>query len=95
MQASFLMQRPLGGRFLVQPLPPSEPNKECMVCGTAQLQLALDTTSITLAHFVNKVHTETVPNCIAGRLSPEIACLKCLQCFALMTAWQLVPSTQV
>lgn len=55
------MQRPVGDRFLVQPLPPSEPNKLCMVCGTAQLQLALDTTSITLAHFVTKVRTETMP----------------------------------
>ncbi|DBA95757.1 hypothetical protein WJX77_000574 [Trebouxia sp. C0004] len=68
-KASFLMQRPVGGRFLVQPLPPSEPNKECMVCGTAQLQLALNTTSMTLAHFVNKV--------LKGRLSvhqPTIMC---------------------
>ena len=89
------MQRPAGGRFLVQPLPPSEPNKECMVCGTAQLQLALDTTSMTLAHFVNKVRTETMPD---GRLSTQIACLKCqtsLQSFTLAAAWQLMPSTQV
>jgi len=92
------MQRPVGGRFLVQPLPPSEPNKECMVCGTAQLQLALDTTSMTLAHFVNKVCTETVPDCIAGRVLLQIACLKCqtgLQRFTLTAAWQLIPSTQV
>ena len=55
MQASFLMQRPLGGRFLIQPLPPREPNQECMVCGTAQLQLTVNTASMTLAHFVSKV----------------------------------------
>ena len=92
------MQRPVGGRFLVQPLPPSEPNKECMVCGTAQLQLALDTTSMTLAHFVNKVRTETMPDSVNGRLSLQTACLKCqtsLQCFTLAAAWQLMPSTQI
>ena len=50
------MQRPVGGRFLIQPLAPSEPNLECMVCGTAQLQLVLDTAKTTLAHFVNKVN---------------------------------------
>ena len=54
-QASFLMQRPVGGRFLIQPLQPPEPNPECMVCGTAQLHLTLDTAKMTLAHFISKV----------------------------------------
>lgn len=68
-KASFLMQRPVGNRFLIQPLPLSEPNKECMVCGTAQLQLSLDTATMTLAQFVSKV--------LKGRLSvhqPTIIC---------------------
>ena len=56
-QASFLMQRPVGNRFLIQPLTPTEPAKDCMVCGTAQLQLALNTASMTLAHFISKVCT--------------------------------------
>lgn len=55
-QASFLMQRPVGNRFLIQPLEPNEPAKDCMVCGTAQLQLTLNTAAMTLAQFVNKVH---------------------------------------
>ena len=51
------MQRPVGNRFLIQPLAPTEPAKDCMVCGTAQLQLALNTASMTLAHFISKVCT--------------------------------------
>ncbi|KAL3140467.1 hypothetical protein ABBQ38_004726 [Trebouxia sp. C0009 RCD-2024] len=54
-KASFLMQRPVGNRFLIQPLEPNEPAKDCMVCGTAQLQLTLNTAAMTLAQFVNKV----------------------------------------
>lgn len=54
-KASFLMQRPVGNRFLIQPLEPNEPAKDCMVCGTAQLQLTLNTASMTLAQFVQKV----------------------------------------
>lgn len=57
LQASFLMQRPVGGRFLIQPLAPTEPVKDCMVCGTAQLQLTLNTASMTLDNFINKVRT--------------------------------------
>lgn len=49
------MQRPVGNRFLIQPLAPTEPAKDCMVCGTAQLQLTLNTASMTLAHFISKV----------------------------------------
>lgn len=57
LQASFLMQRPVGGRFLIQPLGPTEPVKDCMVCGTAQLQLTLNAASMTLDNFINKVCT--------------------------------------
>lgn len=68
-KASFLMQRPVGGRFLIQPLLPPEPNPECMVCGTAQLHLTLDTAKMTLANFISEV--------LKGRLSvhqPTIMC---------------------
>lgn len=71
-QASFLMQRPVGNRFLIQPLPLSEPNKECMVCGTAQLQLSLHTVTMTLAQFVSKARC---PSCCCdgfGVLDPKL-----------------------
>ena len=72
MQASFLMQRPVGNRFLIQPLEPNEPAKDCMVCGTSQLQLTLNTASMTLAQFVNKVHVHSGINLLA-----VCACVQC------------------
>ena len=41
--------------MLVQALATEKPTPSCMVCGTAQLQLQINTTSTTLAQFINKV----------------------------------------
>lgn len=43
--------------MLVQALATEKPTPSCMVCGTAQLQLQINTTSTTLAQFINKVRS--------------------------------------
>ena len=55
LQTTFLVQRPVGMRMLVQALATEKPTPSCMVCGTAQLQLQINTASTTLAQFINKV----------------------------------------
>ena len=55
LQTTFLVQRPVGMRMLVQALATEKPTPSCMVCGTAQLQLQINTISTTLAQFINKV----------------------------------------
>lgn len=42
-------------RRLLLPEPPGEPNPRCVICGTCQLQLHINTEATTLATFIDKV----------------------------------------
>lgn len=42
-------------RRLLLPEPPGEPNPRCVVCGTSQLQLHINTEIATLGTFIDKV----------------------------------------
>ena len=50
-----LYQRPQANRFFVTASQCHAANPQCMVCGTSQLQLYLNTATMTLNNFVNKV----------------------------------------